>query len=93
MNGGKAMEEREHTPAFPRRGDEQDPQTGEPRDAQEESRAHEEQVQFRGMLGDVCSNAESNAAHPELCGTEEPIVDAEGRPLRPERYNRRLDED
>jgi hypothetical protein len=50
--------------------------------------AHEEQEQFRGLLGDVCSNAASNAAHPELCGTEEPIVDEHGHPLRPERYNR-----
>lgn len=88
------MDKSESKPAFPRRGDEQEPGSGKPREeGKHESEAHEEQVQFRGMLGDVCSNAESNAAHPELCGTEEPIVDAEGRPLRPERYNRRLDED
>lgn len=71
----------------------QDPPSGTARQDQDTSRAHEEQLQFRGELGDVCSNAESNAAHPELCGTEEPIVDAEGRPLRPERYNRRMDEE
>lgn len=90
------MDDRQQKRAFPRRGDEQDPQTGERDDQGQESgenRAHEEQVEFRGILGDVCSNAESNAAHRELCGTEEPIVDAKGRPLRPERYNRRLDED
>ncbi|HVZ23624.1 MAG TPA: hypothetical protein VG871_21270 [Vicinamibacterales bacterium] len=52
--------------------------------------AHEEQEQYRGMLGDVCSNAASHDAHPELCGTEEPIVDEEGKPLRPERYNRKV---
>jgi hypothetical protein len=60
----------------------------------EQGTPHEEQEQYRGILGDVCSNAASNAAHPELCGTEQPIVDDEGRPLRPERYGRKAtDED
>jgi hypothetical protein len=81
------MAENDSKPAFPRRGDEQDAQSGEP------STAHEEQQQFRGMLGDVCSNAVSNSEHPELCGTEEPIVDEHGRPLRPDRYHRKVTED
>jgi len=48
------------------------------------SQQHEEQVAFRGELGDVCSNAATNT--PELCGSEEPVVDADGRPLRDERH-------
>jgi len=50
-------------------------------EATEFERKHEEQVAFRGLLGDVCANAESNAANPELCGGQEPVVDREGRLL------------
>ena len=53
------------------------------------NRSHEEQRAFRGILGDVCSNAASNAAHPELCGNEEPIVDENGNPLHPEWYDKK----
>jgi hypothetical protein len=50
----------------------------EPPDTEEQ---HEEQVAFRGLLGDVCAYEPSNRKNPELCGNEEPIVDADGKPL------------
>ena len=63
--------------------------TDDTRDARkseaEGSQRHEEQVAFRGELGDVCANAATNT--PELCGSEEPVVDADGQPLRDERHD------
>ena len=40
----------------------------------------ERQNAFRGEMGTVCANAATNT--PEACGAEQPVIDAEGRPLR-----------
>lgn len=34
---------------------------------------------FRGEMGTVCANAATNT--PAACGAEQPVIDAEGRPL------------
>jgi hypothetical protein len=38
-----------------------------------------EQNAFRGETPTICANAATNT--PEVCGSEQPVVDAEGRPL------------
>ena len=48
------------------------------------ARQQAEQVAFRGEMPTVCANASTNT--PELCGSEEPVVDAEGHPLHPEAH-------
>jgi len=48
------------------------------------ARRHEEGQAFRGQLGNVCANQSSNAANPELCGTEAPLLNDEGEYIGPE---------
>ena len=48
-------------------------------DESDEARQQAEQDAFRGEMPTVCANEATNT--PELCGSEEPIVDAAGRPL------------
>ena len=47
----------------------------------ESERKHERQEAFRGLLGDVCSYAPSNAENPELCGGQGPVIDENGQLL------------
>ena len=44
----------------------------------------EEGQAFRGQLGNVCANESSNAANPELCGTEAPLFNDQGEYIGPE---------
>ncbi len=53
------------------------------RNDDDRAKAHlERQVAFRGEATTVCANEATNT--PELCGSEMPVIDAEGRPLHPE---------
>ena len=56
--------------------------TGRRDDTNRGARQQAEQVAFRGEMATVCANEATNT--PELCGSEEPVVDADGKPLRPE---------